>query len=39
MGVFIFGVLYDKIRLLFMPKLGNVVCSWLDSNLKVHSLI
>lgn len=37
-GVFIVSVLYDKIRLLFMPQIGNIVCNWISNKTSKYAL-
>lgn len=37
--VFIAGILYDKVRLLFMPSLGEKVCDWISLKTQKYSLL
>lgn len=37
-GVFIVGILYDKVRTLFMPKLGEKICNWLSAKTAKYAL-
>lgn len=36
--VFGAGIMYDKIRCLFMPRIGEKVCHWISSKLSKYSL-
>lgn len=38
-SVFIIGILYDKVRALFMPRIGNIVCNWIESKTYKYSLL
>lgn len=38
-SVFIIGILYDKVRALFMPRIGNTVCNWIESKTSKYSLL
>ncbi len=36
--VFVACIIYDKIRCMFMPKLGDIICNWLSNKTSKYSL-